>query len=79
MTKSNIWTWVILVAFSSLNYFLPDKFDKSTILILLILFTLVKVILVAIQFMELKKAHPMWLVLVGFALLLYGGFIIALN
>jgi uncharacterized membrane protein len=79
MTKSNIRAWVTLVVLSSLNYFLPDKFDKNAILILLILFILVKVILVALQFMELKKAHPMWLVLVGFALLLYGGFIIALN
>ena len=79
MSKRNLWTWVILVIFISINYFLLQGLSQVSFLLTLMGFTVVKVFLVVQNFMEMRNAHPAWLVIVGFVLLVYAGFIVVLN
>ena len=60
------------------SYFFSEQSESSVSLALMIFFALLKVLLVAIYFMELKKAHMAWLMVLGLVLITYTGFIFAL-
>ncbi len=79
MKINNLTIWAFLVVFTSSNYFLSQKFAEKSLLIALIIFTLVKVFLVVWQFMEMKKAHPAWLMMITLILIIFAGAILALK
>ena len=79
MRNKNIIIWIALLALTSVNYFLPGYLSENGLMMLIILLTITKVMLVAYQFMELKKAHAAWVFMLFFILVLYGGFTIGLH
>lgn len=71
MTKSIITTYSVLLLFTFLTALLSLYVAVSTVLVLLILgIASVKFLLVAFQFMELKKANLFWKASVAMTLLL---------
>lgn len=78
MTKQNISTWILLlvltiiaglVSSTSLTYVIP----------LILLLAVLKFIGVAFNFMEMKKAHVFWKVLLIGYLVVFCGIVLAIN
>ncbi|HFA49965.1 MAG TPA: hypothetical protein ENJ95_13235 [Bacteroidetes bacterium] len=78
MTNKNILTWGGLVLLTSASYFFSDSNGAKYSLYIIIILTLVKVFLVALQYMEMKKANRAWLFILAFVLVVYAGSVIAL-
>lgn len=57
MTRANTLIWAALMLLTALSYSLGEKVSASGFILLL---AGVKFTLVAWQFMELRKAHPLW-------------------
>lgn len=70
MTKSNIFVWVGLVAFTLLTFYSSEAIFSGTQLALILMgIVVVKFTGIGYQFIELKHAHTVWKVLfVGFIL-----------
>lgn len=67
MKNKNSVVWLLLMLFTVLSVFISEK--KFAVLLLL-LFAVVKLFLVAFQFMELKKAHLFWRISFSFLILI---------
>lgn len=78
MKINNTQILLALILLTLGSYFFSEQIESSISLALLILFALLKVLLVAIYFMELKKAHMAWLMVLGLILITYTGFIFVL-
>ena len=57
MAKNNFTILVLLILLTSASFFFSSESGGKLAILLLTLFTILKVFLVAFQFMELKKAH----------------------
>ena len=70
MTKSNIITWVLLIALTVASYLFSEGNLSGNSLVLFIMgITIIKFTGIGFQFVELKHAHTAWKVLfVGFIL-----------
>ena len=70
MTKSNIITWVLLIALTVASYLFSEGNLSGNKLVLFIMsITIVKFISIGLQFVELKHAHTIWKVMfIGFIL-----------
>lgn len=67
MKNKNTIVWLLLMIFTVFSVFISGK--KYAILFLLLL-AIIKIFLVAFQFMELKKAHAFWKTSFSFLILL---------
>lgn len=56
----NIMVWFILVTLTSMSMISHSRVDISQVLLILMVITVIKVSLIAYEFMELKKAHKAW-------------------
>lgn len=63
MTKKNIITWAILMILTVSGGLISRTTITYTVP-LIIIFTIIKFLGVALNFMEMKKAHPFWKVLI---------------
>jgi len=79
MMNKNFLTWALLMILTTASYLFSERDGGVTVLIVLLLFTVIKIGLVAFQFMELKKAHVAWIWMLGFVITVYGGIVIAIN
>ncbi len=79
MSKNNLFTWSILVLLTIAGFSFAGQSGWMATLLFLCIATFVKVFLVAFQYMELKKAHPAWMLMVVFVLVVYVGVVIGLN
>lgn len=77
--NKNFLTWALLMILTTASYLFSERDGGVTVLIVLLLFTVIKIGLVAFQFMELKKAHVAWIWMLGFVITVYGGIVIAIN
>ena len=77
--NKNFWTWAALILLTISSYLFSERNGGVTVLVMLLLFTLLKIGLVAFQFMELKKAHAAWILMLGFVITVYAGIVIAIN
>ena len=70
MTKSNIITWVLLIALTVASYLFSEGNLSGNSLVLFIMgITIIKFTGIGFQFVELKRAHTVWKVLfIGFIL-----------
>ena len=69
MQKSATITWIFLLALTIGSAFI-SKIESSYIVFLLLLFAVLKFFGIVFQFMELKKAHPLWKgLIIGFILI----------
>lgn len=72
MTKPLTLTWIILVALTLISAFFAQWGGAYTVLIILALSAL-KFIGIAFQFMEIKKAHVFWKVIIIAFVLIFAG------
>jgi len=79
MNNAQFKTWIVLLIITLFSFFIADRSGHHTALVFLVLLAMVKVILLTSQFMELKKAHPVWISLVILILAVYGVATLALN
>ncbi len=79
MGKNNKWILVVLVLLTVGSYLFSEQSGAFRNIGLLILFVFLKVFLVAFYFMELKKAHVAWPIVLGLIFIVYAAFIFALN
>ena len=79
MKNKNFWTWAVLILLTTASYLFSERNGGATVLVMLLLFTVVKIGLVAFQFMELKKAHAAWILMLGFVIAVYGVIVIAIH
>jgi hypothetical protein len=79
MNNKNILTWAALMILTTMSYLFSERNGGSTVLAIILLFTFVKIALVAWQYMELKKAHKAWMLILGFVIASYGIIIFAIN
>jgi hypothetical protein len=79
MMNKNFWTWVLLILLTTASYLFSERNGAITVLVMLLLFTVVKIGLVAFQFMELKKAHVAWIMMLGFVIAVYSVIVIAIH
>ncbi len=78
MRSINLWTCGILILLTFTSYLLSNQVMRTAFVYILTLLTMLKVLLVAFQYMELKKAHRAWLSIILVVLVVYGGVIISL-
>ena len=78
MVKSNknLLAWIVLISLTFTGFFISGNFDKNTFLILLVTLTLAKSLTILFQYMELKKAHLAWPIILGLILLVYAGAVV---
>ncbi|MCF8247198.1 MAG: cytochrome C oxidase subunit IV family protein [Saprospiraceae bacterium] len=70
--KYNRWAWALLVLLTAVSGFVAFGQEGKTALVLILgISACAKVLVVVCQFMEMKKAHGAWLVLIGLILLAY--------
>ena len=71
MTKSNIITWILLIALTVAAYmFSEGNLSGNTLVLFIMAITIIKFTSIGFQFVELKHAHMAWKVLfIGFILL----------
>lgn len=65
--KAHTTVWLILMMLTSLSFAVSEKQGQHSLALLILGVAGVKAVLVAAQFMELRRAHPLWLA--GFAAL----------
>lgn len=70
MNKTEIITWIILLGLTITSALFSEIQSKYSVLIIMV-FAALKFIGVAFQFMELKKAHTFWKVLLVSFLMIY--------
>lgn len=70
MNKTEIITWIILLGLTITSALFSEIQSKCSVLIIMV-FAALKFIGVAFQFMELKKAHTFWKVLLVSFLMIY--------
>ena len=70
MTKSNIITWVLLIALTVAAYiFSEGNLSGNTLVLFIMGITIIKFTGIGFQYVELKHAHTIWKVLfIGFIL-----------
>ncbi len=70
--KHNRWALALLVLLTAVSGFVASGLIGKTVLVVMLgIATSTKVLVVVCQYMELKKAHGAWLVLVGLILVAY--------
>ena len=79
MGNKNIWILAVLILLTIGSYVFSELSGEASRVDLLIFFALLKVSLVAFYFMELKKAHRGWWMILGLVFVVYSGFLLALN
>lgn len=79
MKNNNLWIFISLVILTLSSYFFSELSGETIRVELLLLFASLKVFLVAFYFMELKKAHFAWVIIMGLVLIVFTGSIFALN
>lgn len=73
MKKTQLYTYGILIFLTLLTAFIASFQGSKIIVVAIIAIALAKFWLVAFQFMELKKAHPVWKFLIIIFASLVGG------
>lgn len=74
MNKTATITWIILIILTIVSA-LISKIESTYIVLTILILSALKFFGIAFQFMELKKAHPLWKVsIIGFIII----FVIAL-
>ena len=64
MKKENIFTYIVLIVLTVFTAFFSNFFSGLKIVsILILILSIFKFLLISFNFMELKKAHPFWKVL----------------
>ncbi len=71
MTKEYRITWAALVILAIASYSMSGRSDEELFVAMLSATTVVKMSLVVLVFMEMKKAHPAWLLILGGIMLLF--------
>ena len=72
MEKKNSYTYFALLALTVITaYFANNYYGIKSFAILILILSGIKFLLVAFNFMELKKAHPFWKVLLIVFLVLF--------
>tara|TARA_R110000868_G_scaffold147888_1_gene369509 strand:+ start:928 stop:1164 length:237 start_codon:yes stop_codon:yes gene_type:complete len=78
MNKSATITWIILIVLTITSALVSKLESKYVVLIILILSAL-KFFGIAFQFMEIKKAHVFWkIIIIGFILLFGVGLLVTI-
>jgi uncharacterized membrane-anchored protein len=64
MEKKDIYTYLTLLILTAITaYFANNYYGIKTFSVLILILSGIKFLLVAFNFMELKKAHPFWKIL----------------
>jgi len=79
MANKNSWILLALILLTISSYFFSGPAEGAWQSGLILLFTLVKISLLVLYFMELQKAHYAWLLILGLVLVIYVGFILSLH
>lgn len=69
MKKSLLFTYGLLIALTLFTALISKSdFISNSVILLIMFFSAIKFLLVAFQFMELKKANPFWRLSLSFVL-----------
>ena len=79
MRKNNLIIFVALILLTFGSFFFSEQSGETVRVNYLLLFAFLKVSLVAFYFMELKKAHRGWTVILGLVLVAYVVFIFSIE
>jgi len=79
MRNQNFWTWAALILLTTASYLFSERNGGVAVVTFILLFTVIKVGLVAFQFMELKKANIAWICMLGFVIIVYGSIVLTIN
>ena len=78
MQKKLTYTYFILIALTLAGAVLASFSVSKTIVAAIVVFSIIKFLTVAFQFMELKDAHIFWKILLTFYVCVLGGIMIIL-
>ena len=71
-------TWIILIILTIVSA-LVSKLNSNYVVLIILLLSSLKFLGIAFQFMELKKAHAFWKIMIGAFVLIFLSVILGLN